>query len=110
MVNLNGMIVTLSMIKKKFNSSLSIMVCVMNNKRRKSLESIKERINHIISEIEAVKSDLDDVDFEEQNAFDNLSEGLQQTMRGMNMEDAIDSMDEASDNLNSAIDNLNDIV
>lgn len=75
----------------------------MNNVRRKELRSI-------ITEIENVKSRLDSVLNDEQDAFDNLPEGLQCSMRGEDMEEAIDAMESACDSLDEAIDGLNDLV
>ena len=47
---------------------------------------------------------------EEQDAFDNMPEGLQSSYRGMCSEDAIDNMEEASEKLDEVIELLGDIV
>ena len=75
----------------------------MNNVRRKELRSI-------ITEIETVKTRLDSVLSDEQDAFDNLPEGLQCSMRGEDMEEAIDAMESACDSLDEVIDGLSDLV
>lgn len=75
----------------------------MNNVRRKELRSI-------IKEIETVKTRLDSVLSDEQDAFDNLPEGLQCSMRGEDIEEAIDAMESACDSLDEVIDGLSDLV
>lgn len=67
----------------------------MNAARRK-------RLSEILSKIEAASADLDSVKEEEQEAFDNLSEGLQQSEQGQNAEAAVQAMDNAMQSLNDA--------
>lgn len=74
----------------------------MNKNRRMRLieaRALLEQANDIIN----------DVMNEEDNAYNNLSEGLQQTMRGEQMEENVGEMEEAIDNIEGAIDNLNNI-
>jgi hypothetical protein len=47
---------------------------------------------------------------EEQDAYDNLPEGIQLSDRGCQMETYVDSLDEAYDNLQQAIDTIFDIA
>ena len=74
----------------------------MNNKRRKQLDNAKKYINLAIEIIEDV---MDEEDF----AFNNLSEGLQQTMRGEQMEENVSEMEECLESLNEIIENLDNI-
>ena len=67
----------------------------MNKERRKEL-------SEICKELETVNSTIDDIDYRieyemdaENYGFNNLSEGLQATMRGQAMENAVDAMDDA---------------
>lgn len=60
----------------------------MNNDRRNRLQEVRESLDDVISQIEEIKD-------EEQEALDNMPEGLQQTERGDRMQTAIDTMDEA---------------
>ena len=46
---------------------------------------------------------------EEENAFDNLTEGLQQTMRGEQMEENVSEMEEAIDKIDEVIECLDNI-
>ena len=43
------------------------------------------------------------------DAFENLSEGLQQTMRGEQMEDNISEMEEAIDKIEEILDNIDNV-
>ena len=59
----------------------------MNNQRRKQLNNISARIGRItvpadIDELESIKSEIEDVLWDEQMAFDNMPESLQDSMRG----------------------------
>lgn len=75
----------------------------MNNERRKQLKSWVEKAK-------VLKFQLEQIESEEEEAFDNMPEGLQSSYRGMCSEDAIDSMEEASEKLDEAIELLSDIV
>ena len=67
------------------------------------------------SEIKSFINEVDDILMEEENSFDNLSEGLQCTMRGQAMEEAIDNLEEAiscleDDDIETAIEYLEDAM
>lgn len=74
----------------------------MNKERRRSINNIKANIARLQKEITDVSSELSIVLDQEQDAFDNMPEGLQSSMRGMDSEDAIDLMEEAIDSLTSS--------
>lgn len=74
----------------------------MNNDRRK-------QINDIIDELANLRSKVEDLRNEEQEAFDNLPEGLKSSDRGQvseqaasRLEDALSSFDEIDCALNEA--------
>lgn len=73
----------------------------MNKKRRKSIEDI-------INKIEELKIDIETIKDEEQEAYDNMPEGLQCSQMCENMESAISSLEYAYDSLDDAINNLNE--
>ena len=75
----------------------------MNNERRKQLKSWVEKAK-------VLKFQLEQIESEEEEAFDNMPEGLQSSYIGMCSEDAIDDMEEASEKLDEVIELLNDIV
>lgn len=82
----------------------------MNDTRRRRLREIKTQIDFANSQLKDASKRLSSILSEEQDAFDNMPEGLQSSYRGMCSEDAIDSMEEASDKLDEVIESLNDIV
>lgn len=74
----------------------------MNKARRKKIEEARillSKANDII----------DDVMNEEDFAFNNLSEGLQCTMRGEQMESNVNELEEAIDHIEEAINNLDSV-
>lgn len=94
----------------------------MNNNRRRELNKAGEKLRKAINIIESGNYNIDEVKSilkeaseiidvaatEERDGFDNLSDGLQQTMRGQKMEEAADLLDEAIESIDNAIDTLTD--
>lgn len=74
----------------------------MNKQRRKMIAEVVEKI-------ETLKGDLEMIRDEEQDAFDNMPESLQGSMRGEEMEEAIGYMDDAIEGLDTAIDSLGEV-
>lgn len=74
----------------------------MNNVRRKKLNTAKALLDQ-------ARDIINDVMMDEENAFDNLSEGLQQTMRGEQMEENVSEMEEAIDKIDEAVECLDNI-
>ena len=71
----------------------------MNNDRRKQIATVREKV----SELAATITELRD---EEQEAYDNLPDGIRDGEQGGLMDQAISSLDEAIDALNQAQENL----
>ena len=65
----------------------------MNEQRREKIRQLKTQIDLIKTDLKKVSSELSSILNEEQNAFDNMPEGLQSSYRGMCSEDAIDNID-----------------
>ena len=82
----------------------------MNNARRTALNRIKGRLDDIRIELEEQKDLLDNVHEEEQEAFDNLPESLQESERGGTMQEALDSLEEILENLDSCASEIEDAV
>ena len=82
----------------------------MNKQRREKIRQLKARFQDIQTELKQASSELSSILNEEQDAFDNMPEGLQSSYRGMCSEDAIDNMEEASEKLDEVIELLCDIV
>lgn len=68
----------------------------MNKERRKRLEKVLGTLQELQAEIEAVKD-------EEQEAFDNMPESLQQGDRGQTMEEGISHIEDAQNGVEEAI-------
>lgn len=82
----------------------------MNKQRREKIRQFKIQIDLIKTDLKKVSSELSSILNEEQDAFDNMPEGLQGSLRGMCSEDAIDSMEEASEKLDEVIELLSEII
>lgn len=83
----------------------------MNNTRRKMIASIIVNLRKFSDYglIEDIKNEIEDILWEEENAYDNMPENLQCSMRGEESSDAIDSLQEAVDTLDEAIDIFNEL-
>ena len=83
----------------------------MNKSRRKRIASVISILENIIDYdlIESAKDELEDILYEEEDAYDNMPENLQYSMRGEESSDAIDNLQEAVYNLEEALDSLNEI-
>lgn len=75
----------------------------MNKERRQSIAQVIGKLEDVLSEIEDLRgsiddscTDIEDVKDEEEEAYDNLPESLQDGNRGHNMQLAISVLDNAS--------------
>ena len=75
----------------------------MNKARRKRLENVVEVLTAQMEELEYIKD-------EEQEAFDNLPEGIQCSEKGETMEENIDDLDSVISDLENVIDSINDLI
>ena len=75
----------------------------MNKQRRKELENVQTKLSELKEEIELIQGD-------EQDAFDNLPEGLQMSEKGEAMESAIDSLDSAACAVDDVISEIDDVI
>ena len=84
----------------------------MNAKRRNAINSI---INDLIDKFEEIKAEaidqLSEIRDEEQEAYDNLPESLQDSERGENMQNCIDALEYfMSDLENMEIEGTDDLL
>lgn len=73
----------------------------------------EERLNTIescLASIQDAYDTLNDVRNEEEEAYDNMPEGLQLSERGDTMQEAIDLLDEAVTSLDDVISNLEEVT
>lgn len=75
----------------------------MNKQRRKTIEEV-------IGLLEDAKSTLETITEEEQEAYDNLPEGIQDSERGETMYNNVSEMEEASSTLEDVISQLQDVI
>jgi chromosome segregation ATPase len=71
----------------------------MNKQRRKEAYAIRARIEDAQTEMASIMEDLGNLRDEEQEGFDNMSEGLQQGETGQRIEAAANELDEAHNTL-----------
>lgn len=74
----------------------------MNNTRRKAIMKIAERLEELKTDFELLRD-------EEQEAFDNMPESIQESERGEHIENIIYNMEEVLENLESAFDGMNEL-
>lgn len=66
----------------------------------------REEISRVIAELEAVKSNVEDLRDEEQDCLINMPENLEGSERYKRMEDAVDNLDDAVSSLEDVIESL----
>ena len=69
----------------------------------------RKEIAKYIASLEEIKDKLDSMMDEEQDKFDNMPEGLQESERGEAMQEAIEQLEAACDNLDEVISALQEI-
>ena len=75
----------------------------MNAPRRKSIQEV-------IDQFEDLKSTIESLRDEEQEAYDNLPENLQGSERGEAMSEAADSLDSACDSMDEVLEYLTSAI
>lgn len=75
----------------------------MNNNRRKKLLTSVELLNN-------AKGIIEDCFYEEQDSFDNLSEGLQATERGNDMEENMQMLEDIIEKIEEIDSDIKDII
>ena len=78
----------------------------MNKQQRKRISDAIRVLQEAYDTIDQVYGELDAIKYEEQEKFDNLSEGLQESEMGETMQNAIDTLDDACSDLESARDEV----
>ena len=69
----------------------------------------KERRKAIVANIKAIELTIQDILSDEVDAYENMPENLQASMRGMDSEDAQENLESAIEALEEAISYLEDI-
>lgn len=81
----------------------------MNRERRSEIKKNNKKIDDIIDILYEYKSDLETIQEDEEYAYDNMPEGLQNSERGESMQEAIDIIYENLDKINDIMGKLEDI-
>lgn len=74
----------------------------MNDNRRKQLNTIADQLDALLTSLEIVRD-------EEQGAYENLPDSLQQTESGQKSEAAVEVLDEHIDTINQIADSLREL-
>lgn len=89
----------------------------MNNSRenrlldlKNNLEDINKEVGKLMERLEQVKNGIDIIRDDEEKAYDNLSESLQDSDIGENMQTAMEFMESAMDDVDFIVDNLQGAV
>lgn len=69
----------------------------------------KKQISEWVNTLTGIKSSMEGMQSEEQDKFDNLPDGIQDSERGEAMQEAADQLEYAAENISDAIDNLQEI-
>lgn len=75
----------------------------MNNTRRKALAELRDRLESLGIDVEAIKEDLEVLRDEEQEYIDNMPENLQGGEKYENAENAVSSLELALDEFGNII-------
>ena len=82
----------------------------MNNKTRKQLSKIAEKIYDLANEIDHLKDELDEIRDLEQEKYDNMPEHLQDLENGCRMYECIEALEELVDRIDTNISELYDVT
>ena len=70
----------------------------------------RKKVGEWIENLSKVKSEIEDMQQEQQDKYDNMPEGLQDSEKGEALEEAANTLEEVSDSVGSAIESLQEIA
>lgn len=82
----------------------------MNNERRKQLKAIAKQLGTIADNLEDQQILLEQVYDDESEAFDNMPESLQESDRGIEMEEGIGTLEDQKDDLANMANDLREMI
>lgn len=89
----------------------------MNKTRRKGLQEQADKLENLMAELVTLKEEIYGIKSDEEDAYDNLPNGIQESDRGCDMEENIDQMceiidalDSVNDELDEALSTLNEVI
>lgn len=75
----------------------------MNANDRKKAQQLAEELAALFLKLEDIKSEIETLQEAEQEKFDNMSEGLQQSEKGQKIEEAANALSDIVSNVESAL-------
>lgn len=84
-------------------STTNIKASYMNTKRRKAIDDIAEKISQL-------QRELTEIAIDEQTAFDNLPESIQESEKGEKMTENIDEINDIVYELDNLYDRLDELT
>lgn len=82
----------------------------MNKQRRKEIEKIVMELNDAKLKLEKLRERIETVLDEEQDAFENLPEGIQDSERGDIMQKNVESLESANDGIDNAFNEIDEAI
>ena len=82
----------------------------MNNERRKQLKAIAKQLGTIADNLEEQQILLEQIYDDKSEAFDNMPESLQESDRGIEMEEGIGTLEEQKDDLANMANDLREMI
>ena len=82
----------------------------MNNERRKQLKAIAKQLGTIADNLEEQQILLEQIYDDKSEAFDNMPESLQESDRGIEIEEGIAVLEEQKDAVATMVDDIRDII
>lgn len=81
----------------------------MNATQRKQLIKIANKIYDLANEIDHLREELEEMNEIEQEKYDNMSEGAQESERGCRIYEGIDALEELCGRIDESVSELYDI-
>ena len=82
----------------------------MNNQQRRKLYEEKVRLGNAHDIIESVRENLEEMYREEQDKYDNLPEGLQESEMGEKLQEIAELLEDASFDLDSISSEISEVL
>lgn len=82
----------------------------MNKQRRKGLALQADKLETLMAELANIKEEIESLRDEEDDAYNSLPESIQDSDRGCDMQENIDSLEEVIDALDSVNDELDEAL
>jgi len=82
----------------------------LNNDRRKRKRDVEIKLQKMVDDLSLINIDAEIIKDEERDAYDNLSENLQNSEKGYTLEENADKLEDACSSLEDAIFSMKDAL